>query len=167
MAQSLPKNKPHDRWTANGSVQFGSIPANVLPGVPSLPICLEHGGANYGATHIRQRHLAWLQKAGWDVAEAVWRACQTNGAIYTSEEADKLKIQIVLPPNALLVLRYKPGKSPFFSVITLYSHEGALDGQRVCAFPGSHWKTLPVFDLAPPAPPPTIIYKKARAVGGA
>lgn len=159
------RHDARDFWTLNGSRTFGIFPGGILDKAPNdTPIYLQRGNRATGATHIQHTHGAWLKKLAMSVPEVVWRKCQQPGQIFNTEEANKLKVLIYLAPSALLVARYVNADKPFFTVVTVYFHEGALDGIRLGRFPGRKQpEERPIFALEE-AKKIEVIYKKRRSI---
>ena len=131
------------------------------------PICLQRGNAEWGSTHIENRHGHWLKKNNVSAAEMVWLKCQHTGTIYTTERHDKYKINLILHPAALMVLRFIPGHSPYLRVLTIYNHQGTLDGQSLGRFIGRRWTgagAKPTFALPVPAGVAITVRPKKRVL---
>ncbi|MFM9970587.1 MAG: hypothetical protein ACKVQK_19525 [Burkholderiales bacterium] len=160
--ESEAKAHPRDFWTANGSREFGTFPGGVLVAAPKpTPICLQHGNRTHGALHIELDHSHWLKRIQMTVAQAVWVKCHQTGLVYCTEQEDKLKVSITFSPSALLVLRYIEDENPYFRVVTLYYHEGKLDGSPVGRFNGErHEGETPVFELQTRSAPKVIVKKR-------
>lgn len=128
------KTAKYDFWLVNGQPDFGVIQGGV-PGITDqdAPIRLQRGDASFGAHHIQTKHRRWVMTQQTSVPALVWKKCRQSGSIYSTEEIDKGKIWMPLSPAALLVLRYLPTLN-FWSVVTLYFHEGRLDGDRLCRY---------------------------------
>lgn len=147
-----------DFWTLNGQTTFGTMPGIVVGSEAPIPICLQRGiDTKWGADHIWKRHGHFAQRhavgapLGHEVPWLVWKKLQQSGAIYTAEEAGKLKVSLPIHPNALLVMRLNYAPQMYFSITTLYTREGGLDGTKVGRYAGVKWlsRTPPTFDLPP------------------
>ncbi|HTQ35438.1 MAG TPA: hypothetical protein VMH77_00225 [Steroidobacteraceae bacterium] len=164
MAYFSNKTVRYNFWLANGSPDFGLISGGVT-GITdqTFPIRLQRGDLTFGATHIEQKHANWVRLQGLAAPELVWRKCCQPGLIYTSEEPEKGKIWMPISPAALMLLRFRP-REQFWTVVTLYFHEGALDGELV----GKYQDTLAarpaalVFTIRDLPTAPKIFYKKRR-----
>ena len=172
----IPLSGPiHDFYQSNGNLDFSYFPSDLVPSLPpghNVPIRLHRGNGLFGAIHIARRHGHWLDLNKLDVASMVWLKLQQSGLAYTTEEDGKLKINLTLRPNALLVMQLNSteGFSPatsYFSVTSLYPNASGLDGQRLGHYSGSGVAApIPVFTLPAPPSPPTIIVKKRRRILG-
>lgn len=164
MSYSIIKTARYDLWKADGSPDFGLLPTAVA-GISEgpAPIRLQRGDNTFGACHIEERHGHWVRLHAASAPELVWTKCRQVGTIYSAEEPEKGKIWLPIHPAALMVLRYVP-RDGFWTVVSLYFHEGPLDGMVL----GRYTDTLP----NPPAVPafsirdfpatPKIVYKPRR-----
>ena len=118
----------YEFWLINDSPDFGLIKGGVF-GITRLdaPIRLQRGDGWFGEAHIQLKHSIWIKKNGLFIPELVWNKCRQPGIIYSTEELHKGKIMLPLSPSSLMVLRYIP-KGNFWTVVTLYPHEGVIDG---------------------------------------
>lgn len=154
----------YDCWLANGSPDFGVIKGGI-PGIAEAdaPIRLQRGDNWFGATHIALRHRHWVEKQKATVPALVWQKCRQPGHLYSAEEPSKGKIWLPVIPSALMLLRYIPARN-FWSVITLYFHEGALDGEYLGRYSDGLEApdTDPKFTIAEPRQQPKITYRRKR-----
>lgn len=168
MATLPPHGDKYDFYSASGVIDFAYFPNAILNDIGvdgiDIPIRLQRGDAGFGAFHIVKEHGRWLDLHKLDVASMVWLKLQGNGKVYTTEEDDKLKINLYLNPKALLVLRFIPKKEPFFTVVTTYLSDGVLDGDELGHYPGNGECTIPNIILPPPKKKPTVIIKKKRTL---
>lgn len=160
-------------WTVNGSTAFGVMPGGEIGSATDLEIRLQRGTPTWGWRHIDQKRRKWaLEKSNrhpFPVPWVVWKKCQQPGAIWTTEEAGKIKLAMQLAPNALMVLRLHDDDIPFLTVVSIYTHDGSLDGERIGRYPGTRWAGgNPTFYLpeANPLPAktetPVVSYKARR-----
>jgi hypothetical protein len=120
--------KEHDFWLVDGNPDLGHMPTNI-EGIESLPIRLKIGNVRYGQLHIDVRHGVWLSQKKETACSMVHKKLQQTGKIYITESDGKLKIHLSLSPNALLLLHLHEWKDEkYYSVISIYPNEGALDG---------------------------------------
>lgn len=166
MATLPPHGDKYDFYSANGVIDFAYFPNAILSDIGvdgiDIPIRLQRGDAGFGAVHIVREHGRWLDLHKLDAVSMVWLKLQGNGKIYTTEEDDKLKINLYLHPKALLVLRFIPKKEPFFTVVTTYLSDGSLDGDELGHYPGHGNNVTPIFTLPEPKKKPTVIVKTKR-----
>ena len=164
MSNILIKTARYDFWMANGSPNFGVIVGGVQ-GITDedAPICLQRGDLTFGAHHIDTKHGHWVKSLKSTAPELVWRKCRHSGSIYSTEEAEKGKIWMPISPAALLVLRYVPNKN-FWTVVSLYFHEGKLDGEKIGHYSDSMAApaAAPEFSIKELPKPPTITVKPKR-----
>lgn len=160
----LVRESPNDPWTVNGSPDIGTFPAGILPHVTAnTPIRLQRGNAEWGSQHIEAKHGHWLKKFKLSAGQMVWTKCQQAGTVYTTEADQKYKVSLRIYPSALLLLRYMDEKSPWFRVVTIYLHTGALDGQQVGKFQGIKWAGEAPTILAPQAREISVRVKRTPA----
>ncbi|MRT30447.1 hypothetical protein [Herbaspirillum sp. CAH-3] len=140
-------------WTVDGSTDFGLMPAGIFSGVDKpLPIRLQHGNKKWGVEHIEQRHGAWLLKQEHTPASMVHLKLQQSGSVYSTEAEDKTKINMMLNPSALLVLRYIPTQE-YLTVVTIYLKQDKIDGTYLGKYrpaPGVAARLRPVPVYSPP-----------------
>lgn len=128
----------NDLWLVDNSPVFAIFPGGIVGGVDSaIPIYLKVGNPSFGETHIKNKHYRWIvQQKFKSVAELVYCKLSQPGYIYCTEVESKLKIMMNLKPSALLVMELLVQPDVHFSVITIYHHQGALDGQVIGRYPG-------------------------------
>lgn len=130
------------------------MPGFVLNQEAPVPICLQRGDTKWGSDHIWKRHGTFTVKHsvgaafGHEVPWLVWRKLQQSGSIYTAEVEGKLKISLPLSPNALLIMLLKDAPFQYFSITTIYTKEGGLDGTKLGRYVGIKWPAA--------TPPPTF-----------
>lgn len=130
-------NEQYGFWTVDGSTNFGTMPGGVFEGINEpLPIKLQVGNASWGAIHIDKKHGHWLVKNKQTAAGMLYRKLSDGGSVYSTEEADKSKVNLALMPSALLILRYIP-KQKFLTVVSIYEKRGGLDGGFLGRYVGS------------------------------
>ena len=166
MAVLPPPGNKHDFYAApNGSFDLATMPGGVVDFSPNhTPIRLQRGDGGFGAHHIAAKHGVWLDRHKKTVTEMVWEKLQQPGLIYTTEDASKLKVTMRFPPPALLLLRHISSAQPFFTVVSLYLLEGAVDGEPLGQYPTSGQTQMPAFSLPPPKPVPIITTKKPKKI---
>jgi hypothetical protein len=149
---------------AGNSANFGVI-AGGVKGITdqSAPIRLQRGDLTFGACHIDDRHGHWVRKMKCNTPELVWRKCRQPGSIYSTEESEKGKIWMPIQPAALMVLRYVAAMN-FWTVVSLYFHEGRLDGEKLGEYTDNMKlpATMPTFAIKDLPKTPTIIVKPRR-----
>jgi hypothetical protein len=98
------------------------------------------------------------------VPELVWRKCRQSGVLYSTEDAKKGKIWMPIQPSALMILSYVP-REKCWTVVSLYFHEGSLDGEQI----GRYKDTMDVAANVPtffirdlPAPPKIVVKAKRK-----
>ncbi|MGM7935658.1 hypothetical protein [Yersinia enterocolitica] len=136
----------YDYWLIDGGKNFSVIPANTIPGiVTDMPIRLQVGDGRFGSTHITARHGKWMQKYQSDgcVATFVHKRLSTSGRIVLLDEENKIGLALTLTPNSSIILR---NIGDFFSVITIYYRQNALEGDLVGRYTGYKWATSPYID---------------------
>lgn len=85
-----------------------------------------------GYGYLSRKHSHWVNSTGMTVPELVYHKLGQGGTIFSSEDTDKYKIDLRISPDALMVLRLiKNFQQDFFTVVTLYKHQGHLDGIRL------------------------------------
>lgn len=159
------KTAKYDFWMADGSADFGVIVGGVK-GITDLdaPIRLQRGDLTFGAIHIETKHGHWVKTQLKTTAPAlVWQKCRQSGSIYSTEEAEKGKVWMPLSPAALMLLGYVPNKN-FWTVVSLYFHEGKLDGEKIGHYSDSMAApaAAPEFSIKELPKPPTITVKPKR-----
>lgn len=165
MAQLPPFGNRHDFYAANGLIDFAYLPGGLASFAPNdTPIRLQRGDVSFGAFHIVKEHGHWLDIHKLDVAEMVWLKLQGNGKVFTTEDTDKLKINLFLNPKALLVLRYIEKSIPFFTVVTMYALDRGADGAEVGHYPGNGLREIPKLSLPAPKSVPIVTIKKKRSI---
>jgi hypothetical protein len=158
---------PEGFWTADGSIALGTFPGGVLEQIPEdIPICLQRGNAEWGQIHIDRKHGHWLKKHHMSAAQMVWLKCQHTGTVYGTEGVgSKFKINLVLHPQALMVLRHMTGQRPYFRVISIYLKTDSIDGENLGRFVGKAWAgDTPTFEPPPEPKATSVIYKKKRLI---
>ena len=163
MGGSTIRTARYDPWMADGSPNFGIIqPVHGITTVDAA-IYLQRGAEKFGACHIETKHAQWVKNQGCCAPELVWRKCRHSGTIWSTEEAGKCKIWLPLTPAGLLVLRYVESKN-FWTVVSLYFHQGPLDGQRIRAYSDSmrSSKGTPTFTIAALPSQPNVTVKSRR-----
>ena len=150
---------------ADGSPDFGLISGGVK-GITDqdAPIRLQRGDTYFGAVHIEEKHGHWVKSTKLSVPQLVWTKCRQAGSIYSTEQTSKGKIWMPLAPAALMVLQYVVGKN-FWSVISLYFHEGSLDGDVIGRYTDAMpppTADMPEFTIQGLPKEPQIIVKKKR-----
>lgn len=149
---------------ADGSPDFGRIPIAV-PGISDAPaaIRLQRGDITFGAHHIDQKHGHWVKANAASVPELVWRKCRQSGVLYSTEDVKKGKIWMPIQPSALMILSYVPSEK-FWTVVSLYFHEGSLDGQQIGRYTDTMdvAATTPAFSIKELPAPPKIVVKPKR-----
>lgn len=124
-------------WTVNGSSTFGVMPGDIINGVSEpIPIKLQVGNRYWGVTHIETKHRHWLEINNHTAASMVYRKLSDAGAVYTTEEDDKSKVNLTLNPSAILILRYIP-QQKFLTVVSIYNRRDAIDGTFLGRYLGS------------------------------
>lgn len=134
----------YDFWLIDGSSDFAVIPANIIPEITeSTPIRLQNGHAGFGALHIKKRHGHWVLKnePSGCVATITHRKLSQVGTLYSTEEKGKLSIAMRMAPQAFMVLRHE---KTFFTVVTLYFKQSAIDGSKIGRYLGGEWARNPV-----------------------
>ena len=64
-----------------------------------------------------------------------------------------------------MVLRFIPGSAPYLRVLTIYNHQGPLDGQSLGRFAGRPWTgAKPTFALPVPANVAVTVKPKKRVL---
>lgn len=165
-------SKLYGFWTVNGSTTFGTMPGGILPGIAEpVPIVLQVGNNKWGATHIDFRHSSWLAKNSQTAASMVYKKLGQSGTVFTTEAADKTKVNLTITPAALLVLQYIP-KFQYLTVTTIFFKDDKLDGTYLGRYVSGQPYVIgpqPVLVFAPPVPvvqaiavEPAIQYKKKR-----
>lgn len=161
----FPRSAIYDFWLVDDKPNFGTIPRGILPGVDTdAPIRLQRGNTDFGATHIQSKHWHWLEKNRHSAPSLVWTKLGQSGLFYSTEESEKLKLNLVQTPSALVVLRYRPGNDPFFSVVTVYPRNEKLDGTQIGRYqarPNSS-ALAPQFSIKEYTVP-SVVYKKKRS----
>jgi len=134
----------HDFWLIDGNTDFAVIPANIIPGIDeATPIRLQNGHAAYGANHIIKRHGHWVTKnePSGCIATITHRKLSQVGTLYSTEEKGKTSIAMKMTPQAFMVLRHE---KTFFTVVTLYFKQGAIDGSKIGRYLGGEWARNPI-----------------------
>lgn len=149
---------------ADESPDFGVIPTGVK-GITeqSAPIRLQRGDMTFGAHHIESKHGHWVRKHAANAQELVWKKCRQSGLIYSTEAIEKGKIWMPIQPSALMVLAYVEAEN-FWTVISLYFHEGPLDGEEIGRYKDmmDNPPAMPVFSIRGLPPQPLIRFKPRR-----
>lgn len=142
------------------------MPGGILPGIADpLPIKLQVGTSRWGATHIQQKHGAWLIANNHSAASMVHLKLSQSGTVYTAEEEDKSKIRLTLIPSAILILKYIPNEN-FLSITSVYFKNSAPDGDELGRYKGNTRARAagplipPVF--APPAATAPVVQPAAQ-----
>lgn len=168
MRNNESKTARYDHWMVDGSPDFGIVPIAVggLTDGPA-PIRLQRGDVTFGAHHIEQKHGHWVKANAASVPELVWRKCRQSGVLSSTEDVKKGKIWLPIHPSSLMILSYVPGKR-FWTVVSLYFHEGPLDGQQIGRYTDTMKvrATAPVFSIREfPSPPRIVVRAKRKLVG--
>jgi hypothetical protein len=162
------KTARYDYWLADGSPDFGLISAGVQ-GITDrpAPIRLQRGDPVFGAHHIESKHGHWVRKHAASAPELVWKKCRQSGLIYSTETSEKGKIWMPIQPSALMVLAYVE-KENFWTVVSLYFHEGSLDGEEIGRYRDTMTDPppMPTFSIRDLPTPPLIRYKPRRKLPG-
>lgn len=155
----------HDHWTIDGDIAFGMTPGGSTPiTARDAPICLHRGDKEWGETHINARHGHWLARLGMSAPALVWQKCQQSGTIYGAETPSKLTISMQIAPSALMVLRFVRQKG-FFTVVTLYNRNRAVDGARLGCYVGVKAANAnPVFALGTKGTPSIVVKRSKRSL---
>lgn len=156
------KHPKYDFYSVNDTIDFAYMP--IIEGITdkTIPIRLQRGDSSFGSTHIDYKHKAWLQKNKTTAPEMVWIKLQQSGFIYTTEEDDKLKVVMRMPPAALVVLRFIEAREPFFSIVSVYFREGQLDGTKLGIYPSTKNDATPEFTIPDLPKTATVFIKKKR-----
>jgi len=158
----MSKKAALDFYLADEQMDFGVMPAGICAQI-ELPIRLQRGDTSWGAEHIERKHKPWLVKSNLNAQQMVWTKLQQSGPVYSTEENDKSKIIMRMPPAAFVILRLINTKpEPFLTVVSVYFREGGADGTKMGFYPSTKHKELPTFTIKdiPNSPKITIRNKK-------
>jgi hypothetical protein len=149
----------------NGAPDFGLISGGVK-GITDqdAPIRLQRGDTLFGAAHIEEKHGHWVKTTKLSVPGLDWTKCRQTGSIYSTEQTTKGKIWMPLAPSDLMVLQYVAGKN-YWAVISLYFHEGTLDGDLIGRYTDTMappTAAMPEFTIQDLPKPPQVSIKKKR-----
>ena len=135
---------PFDYVLLNNQRNWAVIPAGTFQGFDEeLPIRLQVGNKFFGREHIIYRHSRWLAKHQKTVEEMLHTKLNHSGTVYTTDKEAKIKINMRISPDALVVLAHiKTKHDSFFSVISLYYKNEYIDGEDIGRY-------LPEFAVSP------------------
>ncbi|MFW6511847.1 hypothetical protein [Acinetobacter baumannii] len=124
-------------WEINGNIDLAIIPANTIDGIPfELPIRLQDGNKAFGYKHILERHGHEFTKLRppCDVFEFIYKKLAQGGAFHYQTHKRKT-LFMSMHPSGVLILEYvKNGKNSYLSIVTCYTRQRGVDGDRVGSY---------------------------------
>jgi hypothetical protein len=127
--------RQQDYLLVDGSKDFAILSAGVLKDYPqALPIRLHVGNAAFGLRHMNLRHASWYKKLGLNPVDLLWQKLQSRAIIYPAEATEKFKWSFRFNPSSLMIVEYRDDDDGYLSVVSLYSHPHALDGNPIAKY---------------------------------
>lgn len=124
-------------WEINGNIDLAIIPANTIDGIPfELPIRLQDGNKAFGYKHILERHGHEFTRLRppCDVFEFIYKKLAQGGAFHYQTHKRKT-LFMSMHPSGVLILEYvKNGKNSYLSIVTCYTRQRGVDGDRVGSY---------------------------------
>lgn len=125
-------------WKIDDSIDLAIIPKNTIEGVLyDTPIRLQNGYAKgkngFGYQHILRNHGHEFNrlKPPMDVFEFLVKKLGQGGSFHYQTNKRK-GLYLAMKPSGLIILEYvAKGKNSFFTIITAYSPDQAIDGKSI------------------------------------